>query len=164
MMLRFHRIVDFRSLRTNQPVLHVDFTHGKVVDVGRRERRTDAGRRGGNQAVSLMQCDIPHGMRATPGAGPHSLGCSQRRKTQSVEKPSCRHLFAGTTPTPDLLDRDRACPWLRTHAAQSGDPEHSRPASKYQLYLPSKQELVAQFADGRREIEQRDCSQANLDG
>ena len=107
-----------------------DFTHGKVVDVGRRERRTDARRRGGNQAVSLVQGNAPHGMRAPPGAGPHSLGCSQRRNTQSVEKPSCRELFAGTKPTPDLLDRDRACPWFRAHASQSGDTERSRPASK----------------------------------
>ena len=116
--------------RTDRPVLHVEFTHGKVVDVGRRERRTDARRRRGNQAVSLVQGNAPHGMRATPGAGPHSLGCSQRRKTQSVEKPSCRELFAGTKPTPDLLGRDRACPWIRAHASQPGDTERSRSASK----------------------------------
>lgn len=41
--------------RTGRPVLDLNLTHGKVIDVRRRERRANAGGGGRDQAIGLME-------------------------------------------------------------------------------------------------------------
>ena len=111
-------------------MLNVDFAHGEIVDIRRRECRTDTCSRSGNQTVSLVQGDAPHRIRPAPTARPHPLGRSQRREAQAIEQPSCRQLLAGAQPTPNLLDRDRTSPRLRADASESDNTSRSRPTAK----------------------------------
>lgn len=96
-----------------------ELRHGKVGDVGSRKTRPDPDRSGGNQTVCLVQRDTMLGELAPPGPRTDTLGYAERCQAESVEQSADSGLLVGPDSPPDLFNRDRADPRLRTGSPES---------------------------------------------
>jgi hypothetical protein len=93
-------------------VLNSEFLHRKVEGVASGQARPYSNCCRRDQAVGLMEGDSGFGVLLSPRPGSHSLFNSEGGKPESLEQTPRRALLTRTDPSPNLLDRDHADPWL----------------------------------------------------
>ena len=111
-------------------MLDIDLRHREIIDVRGRQGRIDAGRRSGNQAIGLMECDSAARESLAPCASSHPFGHPQRRQSQATEQAARDDLLARAQAAPDLLDRNHARPRLRAGSSQGRQSGRSGSAAE----------------------------------
>ncbi len=104
------------------PVIDGQFGHRKVFGVSSRQPRPDTDGRGGDQTVSLMQCDASGCVLSPPRSCPHPLGQAQRGQSKPAEEPLDGCFFRPSYSSPNLFDGDDAHPWFDPATSQSSNP------------------------------------------
>lgn len=100
-------------------MLNNEFLHRKVEGVASGQARPYSNCCRRDQAVGLMEGDSGFGVLLSPRPGSHSLFNSEGSKPESLEQTPRRTLLTRTDPSPNLLDRDHADPWLLPLATQA---------------------------------------------
>ena len=111
------------------PMPDIHFGHGEVGSVGCGHRSAHTHRRGGDQAVRLVQCHASFCELLPPPSGPPAFGDTQRSCSQRAHQATRCMLLPGFETPPYLLDRYRRHPWLHSRAPQTAQTSSRRPAS-----------------------------------
>ena len=117
----FYTVDAIVALPADWPVLDAKFGHREVIHVGSGERGSYADRRGGDQAVGLMERDAARRMIASPGSREHPFGGAEWGDAKPSEQSVGDWFFVWSQAPPDFLDRDRTAPWFVAASAQLRD-------------------------------------------
>ena len=107
------------ALSAHWPVLNVDFSHRKIVDICRCDCRADAFGCRCDETIGLVKRHAPGGKYPPPLPRAHAFGGPKWCDAHATEKAARRRFLAGKQPPPNLFSRNRTCPGLRPDPAQT---------------------------------------------
>lgn len=115
---------------TDGPMFHRYLPHGKIVDVGGRNRGANPLRCGRDQAIRLVQSHATFSELPAPSTRLDGLRDTKRRQAQPIEQTTGSSRFALSQTSPNLLDRYRADPRINAPPTQTGYPRCRRATPK----------------------------------